>query len=214
MIRSLAAAAFALLIAPAPARATFVDPTYAPQVLDLNLIYPGGNFTSPGGVTLTGNLDIGLGAPGVAPYIVGQGGGLSVNGDPIMVLATEVGHLVGVGDNLGIEIGISTPPYTDPNYGNPLNLTPSEIYFNGIIASGGTVTCTAECNEAVSPVPLPAAFPLFGSALAGLGGFGWWKRRGRFGASARRRAAISDAPPLSADRHSVVLQFIRRGRPQ
>jgi hypothetical protein len=31
----------------------------------------------------------------------------------------------------------------------------------------------------VSPVPLPAAFPLFGSALAGLGGFGWLKRRGK-----------------------------------
>lgn len=30
-----------------------------------------------------------------------------------------------------------------------------------------------------SPVPLPAALPLFGSALAGLGGFGWLKRRGK-----------------------------------
>jgi hypothetical protein len=29
----------------------------------------------------------------------------------------------------------------------------------------------------LSAVPLPAAFPLFGSALAGLGGAGWWKRR-------------------------------------
>jgi hypothetical protein len=66
---------------------------------------------------------------------------------------------------------------TDPNYGNPLNLSPTQIYFNNIIASGGTVTCTAECNDAVNPVPLPAAFPLFGSALAGLGGFGWLKRR-------------------------------------
>jgi hypothetical protein len=29
----------------------------------------------------------------------------------------------------------------------------------------------------ISPVPLPAALPLFGSAVAGLGGAGWWKRR-------------------------------------
>jgi hypothetical protein len=27
--------------------------------------------------------------------------------------------------------------------------------------------------------PLPAAFPLFGTALVGLGGFGWLKRRGK-----------------------------------
>lgn len=37
-----------------------------------------------------------------------------------------------------------------------------------------------------SPVPLPAALPLFGSALAGLGGFGWLKRRGRFHARGAR----------------------------
>jgi hypothetical protein len=32
-------------------------------------------------------------------------------------------------------------------------------------------------NEPLNPVPLPAALPMFGSAIAGLGGAGWWKRR-------------------------------------
>ena len=32
-------------------------------------------------------------------------------------------------------------------------------------------------NTPLNPVPLPAALPMFGAAVAGLGGAGWWKRR-------------------------------------
>jgi hypothetical protein len=32
-------------------------------------------------------------------------------------------------------------------------------------------------GSGVAPVPLPAALPLFGSAIAGLGGFNWLRRR-------------------------------------
>ncbi len=49
---------------------------------------------------------------------------------------------------------------------------------NGIPGVAGTVSCVSGCGD-VSAVPLPAAFPLFASALAGLGGVGWWKRRGK-----------------------------------
>jgi hypothetical protein len=40
--------------------------------------------------------------------------------------------------------------------------------INGTPASGGTVTVNSETLA----TPLPAAFPLFGTALAGLGGVG------------------------------------------
>jgi hypothetical protein len=57
-----------------------------------------------------------------------------------------------------------------------LNLPhPSEIFFNNITASSGTVTCTAECNDAVNPVPLPDALPMFGAALLGFMGFAAWR---------------------------------------
>jgi hypothetical protein len=32
-------------------------------------------------------------------------------------------------------------------------------------------------HKPLNPVPLPAALPMFGAAVAGLGGAGWWKRR-------------------------------------
>jgi hypothetical protein len=61
---------------------------------------------------------------------------------------------------------------------NLANLTYTD--FPG--ATSGTVTIN---SETLSPVPLPAAFSLFGSALAGLGGFGWWKRRGKVSRAVR-----------------------------
>ena len=53
------------------------------------------------------------------------------------------------------------------------NLSSSTVYFSApgdieFTSSGGTVS--------VSAVPIPAALPLFGAALAGLGAFGWRRR--------------------------------------
>jgi hypothetical protein len=78
-------------------------------------------------------------------------------------------------------------PGSGQYYGEaPLYLSASAIFLNGTPGISGTVStefCTVgsstNCNN-VSAVPLPAAFPLFASAPAGLGGSGWWKRGGRF----------------------------------
>jgi hypothetical protein len=44
-------------------------------------------------------------------------------------------------------------------------------------STGAVLTGAIDSHTIVSPVPLPAALPLFGSALFGSGILGWWKRR-------------------------------------
>jgi hypothetical protein len=69
----------------------------------------------------------------------------------------------------------------------PLYLSVPNIFLNGNLpASSGTIStefCAVGTNGTncggVSTVPLPTAFLLFASALAGVGGFGWLKRRGK-----------------------------------
>jgi hypothetical protein len=60
----------------------------------------------------------------------------------------------------------------------PPNPTFANFLINGTPATSGTVTVNSETLA----TPLPAALPLFGSALAGLGGFGWLRRRGKVSA--------------------------------
>jgi hypothetical protein len=59
--------------------------------------------------------------------------------------------------------------------GNYPGLPVSWWTLNGVPAVSGTVDLVS-----LSYVPLPAALPLFGTALAGLGGAGWIKRRRKF----------------------------------
>jgi hypothetical protein len=171
-------AMLALLTVTAPAHAAFDDPTFAPEVLSLNLTYPDD-------LALTGDLDIGLGAPGVAVYrpFSGNSSGLtltplSVNGSPLTIVTSG---LLGGGPAYiyALDHSITFPVLTigDPNYGNPLFLAPSDIQLDGLTALSGIVTCTSECQDAVAPTPLPAALPLFASAMAALGGVGWFKRK-------------------------------------
>jgi hypothetical protein len=79
----------------------------------------------------------------------------------------------------------------------PLSLSPDMVIFSDefilylagvnthrpqfaefIAAEGGTIDGTLTVTT-VSATPLPAALPLFGTALAGLGGAGWIRRRGK-----------------------------------
>ncbi len=57
----------------------------------------------------------------------------------------------------------------------------SQLFVGGCTDVGTTIDCGVEYDYTlefdVSPVPLPAALPLFGSALAMLGIVGWRRRR-------------------------------------
>jgi hypothetical protein len=69
----------------------------------------------------------------------------------------------------------SGPDFFDINTANIPSLRFVSFTLNGAPATGGSVSCRSGC--ALNPVPLPAALPLFGTAIAGLGGAGWWRRR-------------------------------------
>jgi hypothetical protein len=75
------------------------------------------------------------------------------------------------------QITYPTLTFSDPNYGDPLLLMVSDIHLDGLTALSGSVVCTANCNNAVSPVPLPPALPLFATAVLALVGFGAYQSR-------------------------------------
>jgi hypothetical protein len=67
----------------------------------------------------------------------------------------------------------------------PNSLGPTDFFLDGSLDNGftdgipgvrGSIRCVSG-NCTLNPVPLPAALPMFGAAVAGLGGAGWWKRR-------------------------------------
>jgi hypothetical protein len=65
-------------------------------------------------------------------------------------------------------------------YTNPASTQQPFPYFENLTPLGGlaiTATSNGEPGAGISPVPLPAALPLFGTAIAGLGGFNWLRRR-------------------------------------
>jgi hypothetical protein len=69
----------------------------------------------------------------------------------------------------------------------PLSLSSLELSTGGylfaadviVVSSGLTGLMAADCSNCAPPppVPLPAALPLFGSALLASGMVGWWRRR-------------------------------------
>jgi hypothetical protein len=56
------------------------------------------------------------------------------------------------------------------------NIT-STLPFNQVVMSSSGNSFEFDEVATVSAVPLPAALPLFGAALGGIGGFGWWRKR-------------------------------------
>jgi hypothetical protein len=186
MNRTIAAAIFALLAVTTPARAAFID------TLDASVNLNFGSTTQ-----LTGTFDLGwlpidsgrnYGGERVNDYYFSDPPNLSVNGFPLTLSGLPPAS--GPGDGtIGIFIpsGGTVALYflgLNTNY-LPPNPTFANFLLGGIPATGGTVTVLSEtCHgggvcSSVSAVPLPAAFPLFASALAGVGGFGWLKRRGK-----------------------------------
>jgi hypothetical protein len=163
MKHTFSAIILASLIVAAPARAAYVK--Y--QFEDLNILYPGNQ-------DLTGTLTIELAAPSVPPYI--GSGTFSLNGAPLTSITNGPGFIYDIDLSTKILefITFPTPPPGRPGYGHPLKLTASNIFLNGVPGQSGSVVCSGDC---VSPVPLPSAFPLFATALAGLASVGWWKRR-------------------------------------
>jgi hypothetical protein len=175
MKRTIAAAIFALLAVTASAHAATVDFDYS-----VNLDFPA--YTR-GGTPITnvmyGIVDFSLN-PSNGDYYIDGSQDLSMGG----------AFFIEPGDS-------NTPPVsTAPffvngsstvfpglysfsvNTGTFPNLNFSDFMFSGQQAVGGTVTACPS-SGACAVTPLPAAFPLFGSALAGLGGFGWLTRRGK-----------------------------------
>jgi hypothetical protein len=157
----------------APAHAAYVD--YIDTTLDLNF---GSNQN------LTGNLDlqwlpVGFGGAGccrVIDYIVTDSN-LSLNGNPVGAPFNVQNAFPYNGTTVQVFIP-NTPPLNfivlgvNSNY-LPPNPTFANFLLNGSHATGGTV----RVNSEILATPLPAALPLFGTAIAGLGGAGWWKRR-------------------------------------
>src|ERR1022692_3289732 len=139
-----AAAVFALLTTTAPAHAALItdDDGYPVEVESLNLSFAN-NFT------VTGDLGIGLGAPSVVTYLPGfdlpnvyQNGILVPPiGGPFESNA-DAGYLLTVAYSLTFP----TLPLTSPDYGDPLDLTASDIHLDGMTALDGTVTCIANCG--------------------------------------------------------------------
>jgi hypothetical protein len=167
MKHTFAAVIFASLIVAAPARAAYVK--Y--QFEDLNIFYPGNQ-------DLTGKLTIELAAPEVAPYI--GSGMFSLNDTPLSTITNGPGYIYDIDLSKQILefITFPIPQPGSPAYGNgsPLYLTAHNIFLNGVPGLSGSVVCSGDCDNAISPVPLPSTFPLFATALAGLGVV---KRRGK-----------------------------------
>jgi hypothetical protein len=178
MIRTFTAAVFALLIATAPARAALVWE----EIDTIDLTYP--NNT-----TLTGELNIRDAAPFVVgAYVPEESSSLRLNGNPLTFVTSGTGFpFESLFQNCCASITFFVPPPNSPGTPTPygevlLGLTVPNIFLNGVPPTGGTITtqfCVDNSCGAISAVPLPAALPLFASALAGLGGVGWLKKRGK-----------------------------------
>lgn len=63
------------------------------------------------------------------------------------------------------------------NVGTTNTITTGGNYLVTAALQGGTFTATGDTVVAVSAVPLPAALPLFGAVVGGLGFFGRWRAR-------------------------------------
>jgi hypothetical protein len=170
-----AAAVFALLTMTAPAHAAFVSDLDA----DLNLNF-GSSTQLVGSIDLTW-LPVGFGGAAccrVSDYIL-LDSSLSLNGVPLT--PTGIGQNAFSYDGTTVEIFAPVSPFGFPVFGIntdylPPNPTFSNFLLAGTPATSGTVTVLSETLA----TPLPAALPLFGSAVLALAGLAW--RRGKVSA--------------------------------
>src|SRR3954469_3684111 len=156
MNRIIAASLFSFLAVTAPAHAAVVELVDA-----VNLIYPfQGN--------LTGTFTFRLLGP---PYSNGSfldyfyAGEVSLNG----MALTEITGSLPTGYDIFARPDGGGPLFVAVNVAHIPNLTYADFG-----AESGTVTILSIDGIAT---PLPAALPLLGTALAGLGGAGWLKKR-------------------------------------
>jgi hypothetical protein len=194
MTRTIAAAIFALLAVIAPARAAMVD-------YNVNLNF-GSNEQVTGNVALT--------YTGGTPDPYSMNADLSLNGatlNPIGGPPAPSGTLAyewfvpaaTPGSNL-----VSFVVFSDANLTNL-------IYPNFGLGSIFNVNSPtpATSGTVASAVPLPAAFPLFGTALAGLAGVGWLKNGGRFHTTIRRQPPCRSGNDARFVRHEERSSKIR-----
>jgi hypothetical protein len=180
MTRTFAAAIFTVFALTTPAHAAMVVPNAIEAV----------NITFASGDVLTGEMEWNYGVfdspgysfPGAGPtglYLDGEaafGGCGAPNGSSLCSLFFSPDTGRGPIGPVNIYAVLAELPNS---------LTPADFFLNGTITNGftdgipgvsGSVSCVDGC-PAVSAVPLPSTLPLFGTALAGLGGVGWIKRR-------------------------------------
>jgi hypothetical protein len=169
MIRTFAAALFALLAVTAPAHAAYIT-----QIDTLDLLYP--NNT-----TLTGELF-------VSPCCGGQGTfhniSLSLDGQSAIFATGFEDYLYTIFPSGEGNLSFITPPSYIPGT-EILYLSPSNIFLNGTPPISGTVTISTEtyCSylgydcTTLSATPVPPALPLFASALLALAGFAAYRAR-------------------------------------
>lgn len=178
MLTRIAAAIFALFAVTAPAHAVMVD---YDDTLDANL-----NLNFGSSEHLTGELGlqwlpIVTGCCRSSDYVL-TSSNLSLNGIPLVSAgippnagpANTVEFFTGPSGQLQVFpgndfviLGLNT------NF-LPPNPTFANFVLNRTHGTSGTVTVN---SEHLIATPLPAALSMFGTALAGLGGAGWWKRR-------------------------------------
>jgi hypothetical protein len=164
IIRTIAAAVFALLTVAAPAKAAGI----IEESVNLNF---GDGYQAIG--------DFGVLTNGFAccefPTV-------EFDGSPVALSSTftsEPGHLFygNAGDPFLYDLAFSSPqPFLAPT-------TFADFSLNGTVAVAGDVSCISD-NGSACPfpaVPLPAALPLFGSGLIALAGFAV-RRKGKVAA--------------------------------
>ena len=185
MTRTFAAAIFALLITAAPAHAATVDLSV---YLDFPAYTRGG---TPITNTMYGIFDFQLN-PTTGFYFLDSSSDLAFAGGGANLIAPGTSNTSTTTAPMFVLGGTVFPGLYSfsVNTGNFPNLTFSDFMFSGQAAVGGTVTaCPSSGGCAVTPIP--AAFPLFASALAGLGGFGWLNRRGKVSSRSAQRVLFT-----------------------
>ncbi len=146
-----------------PAIFPAIDPLKGSFTLTFNPTVPSSGITTTG-LTLNSLNIANLAYPTAYEYSFG-GAGLVIGSWTGSVLGDIAGHNSFYLEIAGIDVG--NPTFFAAFYSID-GLT--NTYF-------GTNTGTLDLVSQTSTVPLPAALPLFGTALAGLGGVGWLRRR-------------------------------------
>jgi hypothetical protein len=123
------------------------------------------NFLVSGYLPFT---NIGFSAPFISPFFwhlrVFDSSAAAYQLDMLIELPPPYGSLIGYAGGI----------FTNGTILSPSNINRITCGLEGEVCSGDGIFSP---QSAVTPVPVPAALPLFGSALAAMGIFRWWRRR-------------------------------------